>query len=304
MRTAALSLSIPVTAMAYRRFNPVVLDVPPQPPLKNFVESNLSFADQRKFGFTTSDSVSSLYDITHLNNFQEFSSDPLQVVQESKSFDTTGWVVEIGGLVERPMKFTLDEIRSMFPSEERIYRLRCVEAWSMVIPWSGFPLAALLEMVRPTSLANFVAFETLKDRDRFPNQIPGELQWPYREGLRIDEAMHPLTLVATGIYRKQLPPGNGAPLRLVVPWKYGFKSIKSIVKIDLVADRPVTAWNQAAAHENGFYANVNPQVDHPRWSQSTERRIGELFRRETLMFNGYEKQVEHLYRGMDLHADF
>jgi methionine sulfoxide reductase catalytic subunit len=304
IRAAAISLSLPVTAIAYRRYNPVIVDVEPQPLLEYFVDANLSFADRRERGFVTDDLQSSFYDITHLNNFQEFSSDPLRVVEKAKNFKTEGWSIEVGGLVERPMKYSLNDIHANFPSEERVYRLRCVEGWSMVIPWAGFPLAALIEMVRPTSSAKFVAFETLEDRFRFPNQVPGELQWPYREGLRLDEALHPLTLLATGIYRRHLPPGNGAPLRLVVPWKYGFKSIKSIVKISLVAERPVTAWNQAAAHENGFYANVNPIVDHPRWSQATERRVGELFRRDTLMFNGYEKQVEHMYRGMDLNVDF
>ncbi len=304
IRAAAIVLSLPLTAIAYRRFNPVMLDVTLQPPLDDLVESGLSLQTRLKLGLQTSEPISSLYDITHLNNFQEFSSDPLQVVEMAKHFQPTQWTIEVGGLVDRPRTFTLDEVRTMFPVEERVYRLRCVEAWSMVIPWAGFPLAALLDQVRPTSAAKFVAFETLEDRARFPNQVPGELQWPYREGLRIDEAMHPLTLIATGLYRRQLPPGNGAPLRLVVPWKYGFKSIKSLVKIQVVADRPVTAWNQAAAHENGFYANVNPTVDHRRWSQATERRIGELFRRETLMFNGYEKQVESLYQGMDLNVDF
>ncbi len=304
MRAAAIAVSLPVTAVAYRRFNPVVLDVLPQPPLEHFIETQLSWNRRRELGFEANEGESSMYDITHLNNFQEFSSDPLQVVEKSKNFLTGGWTIEVGGLVERPQTFSIDEIRATFPAEERVYRMRCVEAWSMVIPWAGFPLAALLENVRPMSQAKFVAFETLKDRTRFPNQVPGELQWPYREGLRIDEATHPLTLVATGLYRRQLPPGNGAPIRLVVPWKYGFKSIKSIVKIELVAERPATAWNQAAAHENGFYANVNPTVDHPRWSQATERRIGELFRRETLKFNGYEKQVEHLYKGMDLNVDY
>jgi methionine sulfoxide reductase catalytic subunit len=304
LQAAAIAVSLPMTAKAYRCFNPVVLDVADQPLLEHFAEATLSQSDRRKLGFDTKDVKSSLYDISHLNNFQEFSSDPLQVVEQAKDFVTDGWMIEVGGLVERPATFTLDQIRATYPAEERVYRMRCVEAWSMVIPWAGFPLAALLDQVRPTSAAKFVAFQTLEDRTRFPNQIPGELQWPYREGLRIDEALNPLTLIATGLYRRQLPPGNGAPLRLVVPWKYGFKSIKSIVKIEVVAERPVTAWNQAAAHENGFFANVNPAVDHPRWSQATERRIGEFFRRDTLMFNGYEKQVAHLYRGMDLKVDF
>lgn len=174
----------------------------------------------------------------------------------------------------------------------------------MVIPWAGFPLAALLDLAKPTGQAKYVAFESLQDEQIFPNQRPGELQWPYREGLRLDEAMHPLTILATGMYGERLPPQNGAPVRLVVPWKYGFKSIKSVVKIELVDQQPVTAWQQAAPHENGFYANVNPAVDHPRWSQSTERRVGEFFKRTTLPFNGYGNHVAKLYRGMDLSIDF
>ena len=202
------------------------------------------------------------------------------------------------------MVLSLDEIESRFNVEQRVYRMRCIEGWSMVIPWAGFPLAALLEIARPTNEAKYVAFESLKDRSVFPNQRPGELQWPYREGLRLDEAMHPLTILATGMYGERLPPQNGAPLRLVVPWKYGIKSIKSVVRIKLVAEKPVTAWHQAAPHENGFYANVNPAVDHPRWSQATERRVGDFFRRDTLPFNGYGDQVASLYRGMDLSVDY
>jgi len=207
-------------------------------------------------------------------------------------------------LVDNPITMAFEQIQTQFPVEQRTYRMRCVEAWSMVVPWAGFRLSALLEKARPMTEAKFVAFESLLDQKRMPNQIPGELQWPYKEGLRLDEAMHPLTIIATGTYGRGLPPSNGPPLRLVVPWKYGFKSIKSVVKIQLVADQPVTAWNQAAAHENGFYANVNPAVDHPRWSQATELRVGESFRRDTLLFNGYEKQVAHLYQGMDLRIHF
>jgi sulfoxide reductase catalytic subunit YedY len=190
------------------------------------------------------------------------------------------------------------------PPEERIYRFRCVEGWSMVIPWAGFSLSKLLDRVQPLSGAKFVAFQTLLDPTRMPNQRGSVLDWPYVEGLRMDEAMHPLTLLASGLYGKELPAQDGAPLRLVVPWKYGFKGIKAIVKIDLVADQPPTTWSAYAPSEYGFYSNVNPQVDHPRWSQATERRIGELERRDTLMFNGYADQVASLYAGMDLRANF
>jgi sulfoxide reductase catalytic subunit YedY len=304
LQAATLIGSMPASFAAYRLFNPIDIDVVWQPELTKLAESKLDSKQLLEQGFTASDSPSSIYDITHFNNFLEFTDDQQAVAAKSKDFRTDGWTIEVGGLVERPMTFSLNQIRLDFPVEERIYRMRCIEAWSMVIPWAGFPLAALLEKVRPTSDAKYVAFESLKDRKRMPNQIPGEVQWPYREGLRLDEALHPLTLVATGLYRRELPPCNGAPLRLVVPWKYGIKSIKSIVKIELVADQPVTAWNQAAPRENGFYANVNPDVDHPRWSQKTERRVGELLRRGTLLFNGYEKQVAHLYQGMDLNVHY
>jgi sulfoxide reductase catalytic subunit YedY len=211
--------------------------------------------------------------------------------------------VEVGGLVGNPQVFGLEDLLA-FGQEERIYRMRCVEAWSMVIPWNGFPLHKLLEVVEPTSDAAYVRFETLYDPERMPGQRSSILDWPYVEGLRMDEAMHDLTILATGLYGKDLLPQNGAPIRLVVPWKYGFKCIKSIVKIDLVAAMPDTSWALYAPNEYGFYANVNPKVDHPRWSQATERRIGENGRRETLLFNGYEAEVAHLYDGLDLKANF
>ncbi len=304
LQAAALGVSLPASFAAYRRFNPVDIDVVLEPELKNLVKSQWDTQQLRDLGFETEDWKSSLYDITHQNNFLEFTADQQAVSAKANDFKTDNWSVEICGLVESPMTLTFGQIQSSFPVEQRIYRMRCVEAWSMVIPWAGFPLANLLEKARPTTDAKFVAFESLLDPKRMPNQVPGEVQWPYKEGLRLDEAMHPLTIIATGIYGRSLPPSNGPPLRLVVPWKYGFKSIKSIVKIQLVAEQPITAWNQAAAHENGFYANVNPAVDHPRWSQATERRIGELLRRDTLLFNGYEKQVAHLYEGMDLRVHF
>jgi sulfoxide reductase catalytic subunit YedY len=207
-------------------------------------------------------------------------------------------------MVHKPRTFSIDALHAISPPEERVYRMRCVEAWSMVIPWAGIPLARLLETVEPMTNAKYVAFETLLDPTRMPGQRTSVLEWPYIEGLRLDEAMHPLTLLATGLYAKMLPPQDGAPVRLVVPWKYGFKGIKSIVRIMLVAEQPSTSWNRYAPKEYGFYANVNPAVDHPRWSQATEQRIGESGRRATLPFNGYQEQVADLYSTMDLRQDF
>ena len=248
--------------------------------------------------------LTSLKDITQYNNFYEFSTDKYQVAHRAKHFVTEPWTVEVGGLAHKPRTFDLDDLRRLSPPEERIYRHRCVEGWSMVIPWVGFPLAKLLDAVGPMGSARFVAFETLADARQMPNIRSSVLDWPYVEGLRLDEARHPLTLLAFGLYGATLPPQNGAPLRLVVPWKYGFKGIKSIVKIRLTRTRPDTTWNKAAPGEYGFYANVNPEVDHPRWSQATERRIGELRRRPTLPFNGYAEQVASLYTGMDLRRYF
>jgi methionine sulfoxide reductase catalytic subunit len=237
--------------------------------------------------------------ITNYNNFYEFTTSKERVADLAKDFRTSPWEVQVGGLVGNPRVFGLEDLLR-FEQEERIYRLRCVEAWSMVIPWVGFPLRQLLEEVEPLSGAQYVRFETLVDPEQMPGQGRASFSWPYVEGLRLDEAMHDLTLLATGIYGKSLLPQNGAPVRLVVPWKYGFKSIKSIVKIDLVEEMPVSFWMAAAPHEYGFYATVNPEVDHPRWSQATERRIGESGRMETLPFNGYAEEVAHLYEGMDL----
>ncbi len=238
--------------------------------------------------------------ITNYNNFYEFSQDKEAVARAARNFQTSPWTVTVGGLVNKPKTFDVAELERKFGLEERIYRLRCVEAWSMVIPWLGFPLAKLLKEVEPTSQAKYVRFETLYDPKQMPGQKDPWYSWPYVEGLRLDEAMHDLTILATGLYGQPLPPQDGAPVRLVVPWKYGFKSIKSIVKIDLVEEQPTSLWMAAAPHEYGFYANVNPTVPHPRWSQATERRIGEGGRRKTLMFNGYEEEVAHLYAGMDL----
>jgi sulfoxide reductase catalytic subunit YedY len=241
--------------------------------------------------------------VTHYNNYYEFSLDKEEPAGLAQGFKTSPWTVLVGGLVNKPKTFGLEELLK-FQQEERIYRLRCVEAWSMVIPWQGFPLSRLLQEVGPLSKAKYVRFETLLDPQQMPNQKGGYFDWPYVEGLRLDEAMHDLTILATGLYGKPLPPQDGAPIRLVVPWKYGFKGIKSIVKIDLVEEMPVSFWMAAAPDEYGFYANVNPDVSHPRWSQATERRIGELSRRRTLPFNGYAEQVAQLYSGMDLRKFF
>jgi len=250
------------------------------------------------------DPANSFEDITNYNNFYEFSTDKQAVAMLSKDFKVSPWTVEVKGLVNKPTTFAFEDILSKFTREERIYRLRCVEAWSMVIPWLGFPLKKLLDEVEPASDAKYVRFMTLNDPEQMPGQKAGWFRWPYVEGLRLDEAMHDLTILSTGLYGKELLPQNGAPLRLVVPWKYGFKSIKSIVRIDLVKEMPESLWMNAAPEEYGFYANVNPEVDHPRWSQSSERRIGELGRRKTLMFNGYAEEVAYLYDGMDLRANY
>lgn len=245
------------------------------------------------------DPLNTFEQITNYNNYYEFTTDKEQVAVLSRDFKTTPWTVAVGGLVHKPRTFDLDDLRR-FDQEDRIYRLRCVEAWSMVIPWLGFPLHKLLKEVEPMAQAKYVRFETVFDPEQLPGQKSDWYNWPYVEGLRMDEAMHDLTILSTGLYGQELLPQNGAPLRLVVPWKYGFKSIKSIVKIDLVAEMPVSLWMAAAPHEYGFYANVNPDVNHPRWSQASERRIGEFGRRKTLPFNGYAEEVAQLYAGMDL----
>jgi methionine sulfoxide reductase catalytic subunit len=252
------------------------------------------------------DLANSFEDITNYNNFYEFSMDKEAVNPLSKDFTIEPWTVEVYGLVNNPMTYGVEDLLSKFPQEERIYRLRCVEAWSMVIPWTGFPLASLLKEVEPASDAKFVRFETVYRPDEMPGQRGpfSFYPWPYQEGLRLDEAMNDLTLLATGLYGQPMPNPNGAPIRLVVPWKYGFKSIKSIVKIELTAEQPSTLWNSVGPGEYGFYSNVNPDRPHPRWSQATERRIGELGRRPTLMFNGYAEQVAHLYEGMDLNENY
>jgi sulfoxide reductase catalytic subunit YedY len=246
------------------------------------------------------DPINTYEQITNYNNYYEFTTDKEGVAPMSKDLKTSPWTVDVGGLVNKPQTFGVEDLLKNYPQEERIYRLRCVEAWSMVIPWEGFALSELLKTVEPTSQAKYLRFETLYDPEQMPGQKSPFYPWPYQEGLRLDEAMHPLTILTTGLYGKPLPPQDGAPIRLVVPWKYGFKSIKAIVKIELVADEPDTLWSSVAPNEYGFYANVNPEVDHPRWSQSSERRIGETGRRKTLPFNGYAEEVAGLYEGMDL----
>jgi methionine sulfoxide reductase catalytic subunit len=246
---------------------------------------------------------------TTYNNFYEFGVNKDDPARLAGTLKPRPWTVQVDGLVAKGKTFDIDEILKLASLEERIYPLRCVEGWSMVIPWIGFPLATLLRRVEPTGAAKYVEFTTLKDPEQFPAQKGGlfslgSLDWPYTEGLRLDEAMHPLTLLTVGMYGKVLPNQNGAPIRVVVPWKYGFKSAKSIVRIRLTSEEPKTAWNKAAAQEYGFYSNVNPTVDHPRWSQATERRIGEFRRRKTLMFNGYADQVASLYAGMDLKKNY
>jgi len=250
------------------------------------------------------DPANSFEDITHYNNYYEFTTDKEGVAALAKDFNPTPWTVEVTGLVNKPRKFGIEDLLSKFTQEERIYRLRCVEAWSMVIPWNGFTLASLLKEVEPTSVAKYVRFETVLRPEEMPGQKSPFYPWPYQEGLRLDEAMHDLTLLATGLYGQPMPNSNGAPIRLVVPWKYGFKSIKSIVKIELVAEQPDTLWNMIGPDEYGFYSNVNPERSHPRWSQASERRIGEFNRRPTLMFNGYAEEVAELYKGMDLNTNY
>jgi sulfoxide reductase catalytic subunit YedY len=245
------------------------------------------------------DSLTPYDTITHYNNFYEFSLNKEDVAAKAANFVTKPWSVEISGLVNHPMTVSVDDLIKTYPPEERIYRLRCVEGWSMVIPWTGFPLHKLLTDVGVKDQAKFVRFTTLDDNAVFPNQGAFGFAWPYTEGLRLDEAQHDLTMLVTGLYGKPLPPQDGAPIRVVVPWKYGFKSAKSIVKIELIEEQPQTFWSSAAPNEYGFYSNVNPGVPHPRWAQDTERRIGEIDRRPTILFNGYN-EVASLYEGMDL----
>ncbi|MFO7694386.1 MAG: protein-methionine-sulfoxide reductase catalytic subunit MsrP [Vicinamibacterales bacterium] len=269
-------------------------------PAAAFASGQATLPNVRKGVVTLNEALTPWDDVTTYNNFYEFGMDKGDPVRNAKTLRTKPWTVKIDGLVNKPGEYHFEDLVAPHALEERIYRLRCVEAWSMVIPWVGFPLKDLIARVEPQGAARFVEFATLHDPRQMPGQRLDVLEWPYVEGLRLDEAMHPLTILATGLYGKTLPNQNGAPLRLVVPWKYGFKSIKSIVRIRFTAKQPVSSWQASAAQEYGFYANVNPGVDHPRWSQARERRIGEFFKRQTLMFNGYAGQVAGLYAGMDL----
>jgi sulfoxide reductase catalytic subunit YedY len=269
----------------------------------NGVLAAIQLPEIRKSTYSTTEPLNSFKEITGYINFYEFGTDKYSPVERAKSLRTRPWTVRVSGEVKRPKTYDVDELIKLAPLEERIYRLRCVEAWSMVIPWVGYPLAELIKRVEPTGNAKYVEFTTLHDPDQMPGQraaLFGSLDWPYVEGLRMDEAMHPLAILGFGLYGQGLPNQNGAPVRIVVPWKYGFKSAKSIVSIRFVEKQPVNSWQKAAANEYGFYSNVNPSVDHPRWSQATERRIGEFFKRKSLMFNGYAEHVAHLYAGMDL----
>jgi sulfoxide reductase catalytic subunit YedY len=250
--------------------------------------------------FDTTEKINSYKDITTYNNFYEFGLDKADPARHAHTLKPRPWSIAVEGHCAKPGTYNIEDIVKWFPLEERIYRLRCVEAWSIVVPWVGFPLADFVKRFEPTSKAKYIEFKTLLDLRQMPGQSEPALQWPYTEGLRMDEALHPLTLMVVGLYGEVLPNQNGAPIRLVVPWKYGFKGIKSIVKVRFAEDQPLNTWQQQRASEYGFYANVNTDVDHPRWSQKTERRLGELFRRKTLPFNGYADQVASLYAGMDL----
>jgi methionine sulfoxide reductase catalytic subunit len=253
-----------------------------------------------KSPFSTTEKENSLEDVTHYNNFYEFGTAKSDPSRNAQNFVTSPWTVSVEGELKKPAKYSMDDILKLAPLEERIYRHRCVEGWSIVVPWIGYSLNTILKLAEPTEKAKFVAFQSYYNHSQMPWGDHAGIELPYVEGLRLDEAMHPLTLLCVGMYGETLPNQDGAPVRLVIPWKYGFKSIKSIVKIKLVKGQPDTTWNLYAPREYGFYSNVNPNVDHPRWSQATERRLGEFFRRKTVIFNGYEDQVASLYNGMDL----
>ena len=269
-------------------------------------QANASIAINKfnKSAYKVDEELTDYKDATRYNNFYEFGTGKSDPARNATEFDTDNWTIEVAGLCNKPGVMRLEDMVDGLDVEERIYRHRCVEAWSMVIPWLGIPLGKILQRYEPTSSAKYVAFTTLLDKKRMPGQQRPVLDWPYVEGLRMDEAMHPLTLMAIGMYGKTMPNQNGAPIRLVVPWKYGFKGIKSIVKIEFTEQQPPTTWNLANPREYGFYSNVNPKVSHPRWTQARERRIGDFFKRKTLMFNGYADEVASLYSGMDLKKNF
>ena len=303
MRASSLLLSAAATGYLYKKFN----GVEQKDLVTDQVQGLVSATDTAVPGAIVDakvDALTPLSSVINYNNFYEFTTNKDEVAKVAEGFRTDGWTVEIDGLCNKPKTFSLDEILKISPPEERVYRMRCVEAWSMVIPWVGYSLSKLLAKVEPQGSAKFVAFQTLHDPARMPGQKTAALVWPYVEGLRMDEAMHPLAILASGLYGHALPPQDGAPLRLVTPWKYGFKGIKSIVKISLLDKQPPTSWNRYAPSEYGFLANVNPAVPHPRWSQATEQRIGESGRRPTMMFNGYGEQVASLYSGLDLRSNF
>ena len=258
----------------------------------------------QKSSLSTTEAPTSLKDITSYNNYYEFGTGKGDPVRNAQNFKTNPWTVSVEGLCNKPKKYDFDSLMKLAPQEERVYRHRCVEAWSMVIPWVGFSLSKLIEQAQPNSKAKYVAFESYYEPKQMPLGGMAGIELPYREGLRLDEAMNPLTLLAFGLYGETLPNQNGAPMRLVVPWKYGFKGIKSIVKVKFVEKQPPTTWNMSNAHEYGFYSNVNPEVDHPRWSQGSERRIGDFLRRKTAKFNGYGEQVASLYEGLDLKKNY
>lgn len=290
IRAGVVGATVGATVLTYRKFNPT-----PLPPVE---VKDISKIEMPRT-FSTDEKPNAFDDITTYNNFYEFGTNKGDPSKAAQKMPTRPWAVEVGGLVQRPRTFDIDDLLK-FDQEERIYRFRCVEAWSMVIPWVGFPLKKVLDLVQPLSSANYVAFQTLYDPEIMLSSFSAGIDFPYVEGLRIDEAMHPLTILATGLYGKELPKQDGAPVRLIVPWKYGFKSIKSVVRMTLTDKEPPTTWNLAAPDEYGFYSNVNPAVRHPRWSQAKERRIGEIGLRDTLPFNGYADQVAALYEGMDL----
>jgi len=257
-----------------------------------------------KWPYSTTEKETPEQDATHYNNFYEFGTSKTDPAENARNFVTQPWTLSIEGEVKKPRKFSMDEIMKVAPLEQRIYRHRCVEAWSIVVPWIGYSLSSIIKLVEPTPKATFVAFESYYDEKQMPEAAYAGIGLPYAEGLRLDEAMNPLTLLTVGMYDETLPNQDGAPVRLIVPWKYGFKSAKSLAKIKFIKYQPPTAWNMANPHEYGFYSNVNPDVDHPRWSQAKERRLGEIFKRNTLMFNGYQDQVAGLYTGMDLKKNY
>ena len=267
------------------------------PNLTAYATSKLTFV---KGPYSTDEKITPVNDVTHYNNFYEFGTDKGDPAKNSQKFKTSPWTVSVEGEIKAPRKFSMDEILKLAPLEERIYRHRCVERWSIVVPWIGYSLSAILKQFEPTPKAKYIAFQSFYDRDEMPQSKYTGLEYPYVEGLRMDEAMHPLTLLCVGMYGETLPNQDGAPVRIIVPWKYGYKSIKSIVKIKFQEKEPPTTWNNTASNEYGFYSNVNPNVDHPRWSQATEHRLGEFLSRKTLIFNGYADQVASLYAGMDL----